>query len=304
MIFCLCVIELFLITKSNLIISYDTEMWKYSKILKFKSKNPLINHEHVKNKKANLQNVDININSMGMRGDEGDLIDWKKAEEKILFIGSSITLGWGVEESMTVTHKLEQYLNKNNKRIWKVLNGGVGNYNMQRYVENYLQNYAELKPNILIIQYFLNDSEILKNSYGNIFTRNFHLAGLIWRYLSIKGDNLKFNNIYEYYNNFYLPENFKYTEKYLKILKDKCKIEKIRCIVAYTPDVQFLNNSKFDHFENLIKLKSEETGFEFVSLTPRLRSGNKNLKNQYNDNHPNFVAHEMMAKTIKDYLIN
>ena len=297
-------IEIFLIIKAKFIINYDTEMWRYSKLLKTKSNNNLINHIHIANKEAILQNVNIKINSLGMRGNEKDIIEWKNANNKILFIGSSITLGWGVNEEKTATKKLESNLNSNQKNLWKVFNGGIGNYNAQRYIVNYFENYKNLKPNIIIIHYFLNDSEILQNTYGNIFTRNFHLAAILWKYINIKKDNLKFSNIYDYYSNFYETDNFQNTEKYLTMMKNECDKNKIRCIIAYTPDIQFLNDRNFDKFENKVKSLSKQLNYEFISFTNPLRKSTLNLKNGYNDNHPNEVAHEIMGKSLYNYLIN
>ena len=297
-------IEFFLIIKAKFIINYDTEMWKYSKLLKTKSENKLINHIHIKNKEAILQNVNIKINSLGLRGNEKDISEWNNAHNKILFIGSSITLGWGVEEAKTITKKLEHNLNSHQKNSWKILNGGVGNYNTQRYVVNYFDNYKKLKPNIIVIQYFLNDSEILQNTYGNIFTRNFHLATILWKYISIKKDNLKFSNIYDYYSNFYEIENFKNTKKYLIMMKNECNKNQIRCIIAYTPDIQFLNDKNFDKFENKIKSLTKQLDYEFVSFTNDLRKSSLNLKNGYNDNHPNEKAHEIMSQSLYKYLVN
>jgi hypothetical protein len=142
----LIILEFFLIIKNKYIINYDSEMWKYSKLLKTKSKNNLINHVHLKNVNAQLQNVNININSIGIRGQEKDLTEWDRATKKILFIGSSITLGWGVEEKQTLTSMLENKLNSDTKTLWKILNGGIGNYNTQRYVVNYNENLKLLKP--------------------------------------------------------------------------------------------------------------------------------------------------------------
>ena len=50
--------------------NYDIEMWRYSKELKIKTKD--IGHVHQKNKFAILQNVEINLNSDGMRSYEKD----------------------------------------------------------------------------------------------------------------------------------------------------------------------------------------------------------------------------------------
>ena len=92
------VIETFLRIKNHFVINYDVEMWKYSKKLKTAVTNPKINHIHKKNKSAILQNVEIKINSLGMRGDDEDIQKWQSSDLKILFIGSSIMLGWGVKE--------------------------------------------------------------------------------------------------------------------------------------------------------------------------------------------------------------
>jgi hypothetical protein len=298
------ILECFLIIKNKFIINYDNEMWKYSKLLKTKSENNLINHVHAKNTNAQLQNVNININSIGIRGQEKDLSEWYGSKKKILFIGSSITFGWGVEEKKTLTSILENKLNSDTGGMWKVLNGGIGNYNTQRYVVNYKENLKQLKPDIIVIQYFLNDSEVLPNSYGNILTRNFHLSALLWKYINIKKDSSKFNNVYDYYDYFYQDDIFNNTEKYLKIMSDECRNYKIRCIVAYTPDIQFLNNSKFDKFEKKIELTTKKLGFEYLSLTTELKKTKEPLKNNYNDNHPNYIAHEIMSTTIYNYLSN
>ena len=58
------IFELFLVVKSEMVPSYDIEMWKYSKTLKVRSLDPRIGHVHKKNASANLQNVDIRINGL------------------------------------------------------------------------------------------------------------------------------------------------------------------------------------------------------------------------------------------------
>ena len=43
--------------------NYDMEMWKYAKSLKRPSQNAVLGHEHIPNKTATLQSVDITLNS-------------------------------------------------------------------------------------------------------------------------------------------------------------------------------------------------------------------------------------------------
>ena len=90
--------EMFLRLKHSIIPNYDIEMWKYSKKLKSKSENLKIGHVHVPNKKAILQKQEIRINNIGQRGERIDIEKIKNYERKIMFIGSSMLLGWGVEE--------------------------------------------------------------------------------------------------------------------------------------------------------------------------------------------------------------
>lgn len=127
----IAILEFFLMIKSKFIIDYDTEMWRYSKTLKAKHPNPKINHIHKKNSEATLQKVKISLNRLGLRGNNQDLNEWNNSNKKILFLGSSITLGWGVEKDKVLTSLIENRANNLNMN-WKFLNAGVGNYNTEK----------------------------------------------------------------------------------------------------------------------------------------------------------------------------
>jgi hypothetical protein len=92
--------EAALFLKSSSMRNYDIEMWRYSKELKKESKNPLLGHEHIPSKEAILQSVKIRTNRHGLRGDE--VKPKQESIKRILFLGSSITLGWGVAEEETL----------------------------------------------------------------------------------------------------------------------------------------------------------------------------------------------------------
>jgi hypothetical protein len=80
--------------------NYNIEMWRYAKLLKVQSADPELGHEHRPGTHAKLENVDIRINRLGMRGADPDLTDTSK--KRILILGSSNTLGWGVREEETM----------------------------------------------------------------------------------------------------------------------------------------------------------------------------------------------------------
>ena len=157
--------------------NYNIEMWRYASELKTPSISPELGHEHLKNRSALLQSVDIRLNDWGLRG--GPVPPLPPGGRRILFLGGSITLGWGVPEQQTMTARLEQMFQAQGKPV-QVLNAGVGNYNAQRYTENFFRNLKDLKPTDIVIHYFLRDAETLEPGGGNILLRNSELAVTVW----------------------------------------------------------------------------------------------------------------------------
>ena len=141
-------------------------MWKYAKQLKQKDFNPKIGHTHIQNKSAILQKVEIKINNYGQRDINLDNKILKKYERRFLILGSSITLGWGVPQEETFSNILNE-ISKSEKKNWIFINGGVGNYNTERYVNNYLKNWKELDFTDIIIHFFVNDTETIKTNKTN-----------------------------------------------------------------------------------------------------------------------------------------
>ena len=89
--------------------SYSVEMWRYAKELKTPVEDPKLGHVHVSYTSAELQNVSISINNLGMRGPEPAINDPKCT--RILLLGSSITLGWDVDAEKILRSQLQRRLN-------------------------------------------------------------------------------------------------------------------------------------------------------------------------------------------------
>src|SRR5262249_33653933 len=102
------VAEIILRLKNSSMTNYDIEMWRYAKELKQRSDDPEIDFDHVRSKSAVLQNINVRINEWGLRG--GPLEPVPSGRRRILFLGGSITLGWGVPEEQTVEARLERML--------------------------------------------------------------------------------------------------------------------------------------------------------------------------------------------------
>ena len=297
-IFALC--EGILRLKNAIIPNYDIEMWKYAKVLKKKSENPKIGHVHVKNKSAKLQKTDIRINNLGQRGNNINLENLKNFDRKILIIGSSITLGWGVHEDKISTTVIDN-LAKKNKKNWKVINGGVGNYNAQRYINNYIENWSNLKVTDIVIQFFVNDTEILKDGSVNFFTLHTHTGVMVWKFINSLKSDLKSENIESYYKKLYQDDfdGFNVTVKELKKLKSHCHERQINCILVLIPDIHKLNPYQLLFINNKMKSLANEIDFKIYDLLPDFEViDSKKLWNKYNDPHPNELGHKIMGEKI------
>ena len=67
-------------------------------------------------------------------------------------------------------------MSKINKKKWKFINGGVGNYNAERYVNNFLENWSDLAITDIIIHFFVNDTELSTVSKPNFLVEHTHVV--------------------------------------------------------------------------------------------------------------------------------
>jgi lysophospholipase L1-like esterase len=294
--------EVFLRLKNANMRNYDIEMWRYSKELKRKSDNSILGHEHIPSKESVLQSVNIRVNKEGLRGD--DVKPRQAGVKRVLFIGSSITLGWGVAEDETLTNRLNQMLKKGDESV-EVLNGGIGNYNTVRYVERFLTNLTHLNPDVIVVQYFINDAEVLTFTDGNWALKNSQLAVTLWtaynRFFRATGEDALSNH----YDSVYKPDakGFRDMKVALKQLADYAGDKNIKVLIAMTPDFHNLKGYPFDFIHQKISQISNDFGFEYVDLLPAFDGLNAmTLWSMPGDPHPNSLGHELMANRLYPYV--
>lgn len=294
--------EIFLQIKNSYISpNYDIEMWRYSKELKKPSNNLLISHEHVPNSSSILQDVLIEIDDMGMRVIEDAPKD--DYDSSIIFIGSSITLGWGVESKYTFPALIQKQFNTDGKK-WRVYNAGVGNYNTSRYVHAYLDKYKDIPHDYLVIGYFVNDTETLIKQEGNFFTRNFMFSVPIWKVF--QSYTMNDMTLVEYYEDLY---NEKYKgfidmKTSLKKVSRHCVDNDINCILVSIPDIhQSLQKYELSFINQKMLKISNELGFHYIDAIEGLRAyDNNSLWNNYGDPHPNKIGHKIIADLVYEKL--
>jgi lysophospholipase L1-like esterase len=284
--------------KNSSMTNYDIEMWRYARELKVRSTDPSLDFEHLKNKSAVLQNVKISLNEWGLRG--GPVTPVGPDTRRILFLGASTTLGWGVREEETVEKQLEKRLAGAGVRA-QVLNAGVGNYNAERYVSRFFKQLTGLNPTDIVVQYFMRDAEDLPSSRGNVFMRNSELAVTLWiayhRLLDRFGDG----DLVARYRKVYDPAQpgFVVMEDELRKLAQYAQAHGIRLYFMMIPDVHDLVDYKFTFVHDIMRNFAQANGYSYVDLLPAMRGLQpQQIWAMPGDPHPNAFAHQLMADAI------
>ena len=298
--FALTFCEIILRVKHSIIPNYDIEMWKYAKDLKLRVENKNIGHVHIKNKSGIFQKVEIKTNAYGQRDIDYDNEYLKKFDKSFLIIGNSIPLGWGVEREKTFSYLLNIEAKNNNKK-YIFINGGIGNYNSARYVNNYLENWKDLKFTHIIINFFVTDAELLEDKKTNFIIEYSHLGVVLWKFYKSFDPSLKVENISNYYKKIYDDnyDGFKIMKSELIKLNNYCNKSGIKCIIVNMPDIHQLNPYNLNFINKKIKNFSQENNIKYIDLLPIFENiDEKKVWNQYQDPHPNNYAHQIIAKKI------
>jgi lysophospholipase L1-like esterase len=294
----LAVGEGFLRLKNSDMKNYDIEMWKYSRELKTISPNQKMAFSHKPKASAILQSVEIRTNEWGLRG--SPVPPAADGSRRVLFLGSSILLGWGVPEQETLTAQLEKMLAARKPGV-AVLNGGVGNYNAERYVERFFVELKDLRPTDIVVQYFLRDAESLEPAEGNMLMRNSELAATLWIAGSRLFGKIGAQSLSDYYRSIYRPDapGFVQMQASLKRLAAYAKEHRIRLYLAMTPDVHNLQNYQFSFVHDIIRGIAEAEGYTYVDLLPAFGSlSPKEVWAMPGDPHPNALGHKLMAQAL------
>ena len=275
--------------------NYNIEMWRYAKVLKKKSDDPSLGHEHIPGRSAKLQGVEIRINSLGMRGPEVNLNDPQK--KRVLFLGSSNTLGWGVAEENTLPAILQRELR--GKAI--VLNGGIGNYNAARYVALFEKRFLRLKPDMVIINCFIRDAEPLDPGGGNFLLRHSELAALLFHLTHQLNRSGGMENLVEHYRRIYQHDSPGFQEMLAAFerLQALSQSQGFKVIFTMIPDVHQMNPYPFAFAHEEMRKIASQFGWVFLDFTQALSEiPAADLWAMPGDPHVNSKGHELMAKKL------
>ena len=286
--------------------NFDIEMWKYARELKQVSPIPGVGHEHVPNAAGIYMGVPVAINSLGLRDREYDLAK-PAGTVRVLMLGDSVTFGWGAPVDGTTAKRLEARLNAaNSGQTYEVINTGIGNTNTAMQVAHFLNKWHKFDPDIIVLNYFVNDAEktpsrrqnfVLERSYAAVF-----LAGrfdVLWRSY-FGGSDWK-----AYYDGLYRDDapGWRQAREALAALTDYSRRNGIGLLVANYPELHELADYPFARATDRVAAAAAAAGVPFLALLPAVRGEDpESLWVTPTDAHPNAEAADRFAAAIAERL--
>ncbi len=283
--------------------AYDIEMTKYAMNLKNDSGNELIGHVHKPNKAMELMNVMVDINSDGLRDTEYPLE--KGDDYRIIFLGDSLTFGWGVEDKDTFATILETEISSTQPT--EIINFGTGNYNTEQEINLFIEKGLKYNPDKVVLFYFINDAEITPKKSDLWFLGYSHFISFYWsRINSLLNNFFPSKSFKEYYESLYDEDQQGWINSRTAIiqLRDICRSRGIQLQVVLLPELHDVNNEIFTNVYNNLSLFLAENNIDYLNLAKLF----ENHPNQFelwvssDDAHPNDVAHRKIAESSLEFI--
>jgi lysophospholipase L1-like esterase len=277
---------------------YAVEITRYGRDLKRRASNPDLSHEHRPNSKAWLYGTEIAINSIGLRNPEVQT-NPSASSRRILALGDSLTLGWGVNADATYPAQLAGLLRA------EVINAGVGNYNTDQERSYYENEGYKLGAQDVVLLYYVNDAEQTPLFRETSPWQYSHAFILLWDSLSKLsvqyGSKLDYLS---YYRSLYAPEapGWNKTKRALESLKISTSKNGARLYVAVCPELhRFKSETPLNEIHAEIIGYLRKAKIETIDLLPALRAAPESEDQLWvskEDVHPNARGHEIIANEI------
>jgi lysophospholipase L1-like esterase len=285
--------------------AYDIEMTKYAINLKNDSDNKLIGHVHRPSKSMELMDVMVDINSDGHRDKEYP-VD-KSDKHRIIFLGDSLTFGWGVKEEETFATLIEEDMNSQSPT--EVINFGTGNYNTEQEVNLFIEKGLKYNPDKVVLFYFINDAEITPEKSELWFLGYSQFISFYWsRINSLLNNIMPSKSFQEYYESLYGNDQQGWinTRKAIIQLRDICQSRGIEFQVVLLPELHDVNNEIFTNVYNNLALFLKDNDIDYLNLAKLFENypDQIGLWVNYDDAHPNNIAHKEIAESTLEFISN
>ena len=291
---------------------FSMEMWKYATQLKQPAADPQLSFSHATNRSAFLMGAPVSINSHGLRDREYPVAKPPDVY-RIVMLGDSTTFGWGVPVEQTVAKILERELNKlqvPGYSRFEVLNAGVGNYNTVQEVTHYLTFDRAFKPDLVILQYFINDAEPVPTERKLFLVdRSYLVAYTVSRFDSMLRLTGTRPNWKEYYASLYEDgrPGLEAAKQALAKLASRANEDGTKLLVTILPELREINGEyPFAAAHQKIKDALSANHVPVLDLIDGLRGHGpeSTLWVTKADDHPNGKANTLVAAQVLRWVVD
>jgi len=282
---------------------YDVEMSRYASELKIESPDPAIGHVHRPGARAHLMGVDVQINADGLR--DGEHRRLRDGRRRLVFLGDSLTFGWGVEQDATFAALLERMLDA--RAPTEVVNFGTGNYNTSQEVALFLDKGLAYEPDEVVLFYFINDAEPTPVKSRWWWLGSSRVATFYWSRVKALWARISPGASFEdYYADLYREDRPGWVEarRAFERLAEVCAANGIALKVVLLPELHRLAPYAFEREHALVVDFLRSHGIEVIDLAPRFHDAGdpQALWVSRDDAHPNARAHQMIAEATLPFL--
>jgi hypothetical protein len=282
--------------------TYDMEMWRYAREMKQLTGDPDLPFVNKPAASGRFYGAEIRTNALGCRSAE--LAPEKGARKRLLFLGDSFTLGFGVPASAIFTTLVQRKLG-DSSTPYEVINAGVGNYNSRMELAWLEKNQARVQPDAIVLMFYLNDVEATPHigGPGYLLARHSYLYALLadrYRKLMTRMGRDRYT-WRAYYSHLYDGSNtgLQSNRQALRELAAFCRKRALPLMVVNIPDIHQLKPYPFPQATRYIERACAEDGVPFVDLLPALQSYDPaSLWVSPEDTHTNAFANGIIAERV------
>jgi len=295
---------------SSLTPIFAIETTKYAKELTVGSRISGLRYEHRANVSANIMDTEIVLDRHGHRVVERVDSDIGQIRNTVAFLGSSLTLGWGVDATKIfpalTTWNLHDSSRASGSDVY--INAGVAGYSVNDSIALFQARGRPPWPQTIVLQIFPGDlvdggmvprSSLLSHSYFFLLVRD-KLEGA----LATEGGSL-----IDYYERLLSnrSEKIARTLEAVRWLEDHCRQKDIRLVLLLLPDLFDFSDAAAGVQSRLVAL-FDEFRPHVVDAFPELRKAfGENPAEAWvtrKDRHPNEAAHAVIADVLAKFILS
>ena len=294
---------------------YNIEMVKYARELKMRDPKGEVSHVHRPSSSARLMGVEVSLNSLGQRGPERSPAK-PAGVKRILVLGSSITMGWGVPFEKVFTSVVEARLNHDRPfgagATFEIENAGIGNYNTRFQSVLFRRQYPVVKPDMVVLHYFISDVQPRGMGRDSLLLKHSHLAAFFfdrWSQARLRLTG-QFKDLFTFYSELYRDDSPAWadTRREISEMRDTAARDGVPFVIMIIPDIHDLSpGSPFGPLYGKIETEFQAMNIPTVNTFDRFRKefgGDvTRLWIQSDDPHPNAGGHALMADVLYRYLV-